>query len=456
MEPLIFIFNPLKSKIEDEFIRILKDNTNANYISLNSLNNLYHPADIHPDLIFLVLDDCCDHFKTFDISDINFCFPCIPVIGIIKSDSICYECSNIQKIIWNFITYPFKKEDVLLAVKWYSSNGNYKLNKISSSLKKHALFDLFIGESKATLEIKEKILKIANYDVTVLIQGETGTGKELCAKMIHFLSGRSKNNFVPLNCGAVPAELFENELFGHKKGAYTNADTNEKGLIAEADKGTLFLDEIESLPESMQVKLLRFLEERKYKPLGQSEYNNSDTRIIAASKESLRKLVEKNKFREDLFYRLNVLNLYIPPLKEREDDIPLLASHFIEKYSKLYDKKIQGILPQALMKMLHHSWSGNIRELENVILEAIIFNTAGWIEPGDLNFELPGDTSEYSSGSLKQEKESVINNFEIRYLKNMMSIFNGNISKAAIFAKKDRRAFYRLLKKYHIDAESYR
>jgi DNA-binding NtrC family response regulator len=203
--------------------------------------------------------------------------------------------------------------------------------------------------------------------------------------MIHFLSDRSKNSFIPVNCGAIPTELFENELFGHKKGAYTNAESTETGLIAEADKGILFLDEIESLPQLMQVKLLRFLEEKKYKPLGQSNYITSNVRIIAAVKENLRNKVKSNQFREDLFYRLNVLNIKLPSLKERKEDIPILVSHFINLFSKLHNKKKIGVKPLAMMKMLHYNWDGNIRELQNVIQKAVIMNVTGWIEEDNLD-----------------------------------------------------------------------
>ena len=364
----------------------------------------------------------------------------------------------LRKFVWNFFIYPFRKEEIFLTINWYCNkhfNLNQNIQAVYSSLKKHAAFDLFKGESKKSLEIKEKILKIAQFDVTVLINGETGTGKELCAKMIHFLSDRAKNPFVPVNCGAVPAELFENELFGHKKGAYTNAESNENGLIAEANNGTLFLDEVESLPELMQVKLLRFLEDKKYKPLGQSQYILSNVRIIAAAKKNLWERVKKNQFREDLFYRLNVLNLNLPPLQERQQDIPLLISFFIDRFSKLYNKEIKNVEPLAIMKMLHYEWAGNIRELQNVIQEAVILNSTGSINEDELN--LRASSKKFNSiGTFKSAKENSVSDFEKSYLNNLLASFKGNLTKASIFAKKDRRALGRLLKKYKLDPSTYR
>ena len=316
------------------------------------------------------------------------------------------------------------------------------------------MFDMLKGDSQKSQKIKEKILTVSRYDVSVLINGETGTGKELCAKLIHFLSDRADNNFTPINCGAIPSDLFENELFGHKKGAYTNAESNETGLIGEADNGTLFLDEIESLPLNMQVKLLRFLEEKKYKPLGQANYLSSNVRIIAATKENLKEKVKKNQFREDLYYRLNILSIELPPLRERIEDIPVLTSFFIERFSNLYNKVIKGIKPLVMMKMLHYNWEGNIRELQNVIQEAIIINTTGWIE--EENICICKKYPDNIISSFNEAKQKTISKFEKSYLRNLLIVFDGNLSKAARFAKKDRRALGRLLKKNDINPINFR
>jgi|WetSurMetagenome_2_1015567.scaffolds.fasta_scaffold56293_3 two-component system, NtrC family, response regulator GlrR len=456
MEPLVLIFNPLKSKLEKEVVDILKKYISINYFCLNDLYSSKQNLLVKPGLIFILLDNCCNNLENYDLENLYSHFSPVPVIGILKSNEVCSDCIYFKKYIWSFLTYPFKEADLLWLIEWYCHAKSSNTELVYNSLKKNTIFDLFIGESKKSLEIKEKILKIAQYDVTVLINGETGTGKELCARMIHFLSERSNNSFIPVNCGAIPSELFENELFGHKKGAYTNAESNENGLIAEANNGTLFLDEIESLREPMQVKLLRYLEEKKYKPLGQSNYVSSNVRIIAAAKENLWDKVKRNQFREDLFYRLNIININLPPLRERHLDIPLLISFFINRFSKLHNKDIKGIRPSAIIEMFHYPWEGNVRELQNVIQEAVLMNSTGWIEKEDLNFIQKNIKNLGSMDTFKSAKQSLINDFEKSYLNNLLVLFNGNLSLAAKFAKKDRRALCRLLKKYKLDPAVYR
>ena len=293
-------------------------------------------------------------------------------------------------------------------------------------------------------------------DITVLLQGETGTGKELTAKLIHHLSDRAKEPFIAVNCGAIPNELFENELFGHKRGAYTHADTTEKGLIYEAEHGTLFLDEIESMPITSQVKLLRFIEDKQYKPLGQSSIIYSDVRIIAAANQDLIKLVEKGEFREDLFYRLLVVNIFIPPLRDRKEDIPILARHFVERFTKLFSKKIECIKPEALMYLTYFSWPGNTRQLENLLQEAVILSECDFIEKEHLNFRKYNKNINYTVHSFEKTKKEISDEFEKKYLERVLDLFNGNVSKASQFAKKDRRDFYRLIKKHKIEPDIFR
>lgn len=316
--------------------------------------------------------------------------------------------------------------------------------------------DLLKGHSPCLKEIKKKICIIAPYNVNVLICGHTGSGKELTAQLIHFLSSRSQKPFVPINCGAIPKDLFENELFGHKKGAYTHAQNLEKGLISAANTGTLFLDEVESLPESMQVKLLRFLEDKKYKPLGQSNYLSADVRVIAAAKENLWKMVVENKFRADLFYRLNVVQICLPALRERCEDVPILAKHFVDQFSAIYNKQIVGISQTAIQKLIAYDWPGNVRELENVIQQAVIFTQNIWIEPKDLNLNSLTIYENNELGPFRSAKQWIIRNFEQNYLRKIMALCKGNITHAAKFAQQDRRAFNRLLKKHNINPVDFR
>lgn len=455
----VLIINPFNSSLKTQLINTINTLQNVNYFLMDDPDAEIDTLQRCPSLVAVLLDNC--NGKNLDLSKmetLHQIYPTTPILCFINTkNSGCKNCLNCQKFGWCFIHTPIYTEDVLFIIKWYLKENNKKKNQaIEFSLKQRSLFDLYKGNSLSTSNIKNKIVSVASLDVSVLLQGETGTGKELCAKLLHYLSKRSEGPFVSVNCGAIPTELFENELFGHKKGAYTHADTTEKGLINSAQHGTLFLDEIESLPKSSQVKLLRFLEDKQYKPLGQSSSVASDVRIIVASNCDLRQMVKNDSFRDDLFYRLSVVNIELPPLKERKDDIPILVQYFIEKFSKLYTKKILGIRPQAMMYLISHPWPGNIRELENMIQEAVIFNSNFWIDFDDLNFTKFGKNENFMLESFQKTKEQNIEDFEENYLKTVLKVFNGNVSRASGFAKKDRREFYRLIKKHKIKPSIYR
>ena len=433
-------------------IKALEKESGFPLVSIHSFDSLPEIRVYNVKLIFFICENSdnqiadLNEFQNF-ISDFSY----IPIIGVIDTSKVHLDEWVINKFIWNFLTIPFSSKDILLIIKRFIPAFNHTVREeFYSSIKRLSAFELFKGESDLILKVKEKILQISSFDVTVLINGETGTGKELCARLIHFLSKRTSNPFVAINCGAFPSELFENELFGHKKGAYTNADENETGLISAANKGTLFLDEIEALNEQMQVKLLRFIEEKKYKPLGQSNYISSDVRIVSAAKENLLSLVEKKKFREDLYYRLNVVNISIPPLRERKEDLSILLDYFFSKYCELYGKNIPGLAPLTVLKFQHHNWPGNIRELENLVQQLVVINTNRWIQPDDINFQPPNFIYDTQFQSFKQNKKHAIESFEKIYLQSVLKLFNGNISHAAKYAKQDRRAFYKLLKKYNM------
>ena len=232
-----------------------------------------------------------------------------------------------------------------------------------------------IGKSPAFAGQLQKIRFIGNCDSTVLITGETGTGKEMFARAVHDLGPRAGKPFAPVNCGAIPHDLIENELFGHTKGAFTSAVTSENGLVHETEGGTLFLDEIDSLPLSAQVKLLRFLQEKEYRQLGSSKTRYADVRIIAATNLNIEEAVAKGAFRRDLYYRLNIIPLHLPPLRERREDIPLLAEHFIRQYALEQNKVIDDVTPEAVQKLLLDDWPGNIRELQNAMERAVVFSS---------------------------------------------------------------------------------
>jgi two-component system, NtrC family, response regulator GlrR len=307
-----------------------------------------------------------------------------------------------------------------------------------------------IGEDPAFLAVKQKLPLVAKCETTVLLTGETGTGKELCARALHYLSPRAGKPFLPVNCGAIPVELFERELFGHMKGAFTGAWDVQPGLIAEAEAGTLFLDEIETLSLQAQVKLLRFLQDHTYQALGSPRLKQADIWILAATNTALTDKVRDGTFRADLFYRLAVITLALPPLRERRADIPLLADKFLVRYAARYGKEPLHWSSRAMESLCHYAWPGNIRELQNVIQQLVVLTDARTIEPEDLSI-LPSPTSQSrSNDSFQQAKAQIIAQFEQDYVTELLRLHRGNVTQAARAARIERRTLGRLIKKYHI------
>ena len=339
----------------------------------------------------------------------------------------------------DFVTAPFRASEVLpRAWKLLKTRGvkpapHYSPNSDLSSKRLIGVSPTFLSEAK-------KIPLIANCEANVLIVGETGTGKELYARAIHYGSARAGKPFMPVNCGAIPVDLVENELFGHARGAFTSASSLQVGLIEEANGGTLFLDEIDCLPIFAQVKLLRFLQEKEYRPLGSPTMRRANVRIIAASNLNLEEAVGNGKVRQDLFYRLNIISLSLPPLRDRREDIPLLAEHFLEKYSREMEKHKTGFSQEALHMLMVYGWPGNVRELEHAIERAIVLCESEIIEAGDL--------------LLSKAKE--IARFEKNYIQGVLAACKGNITRAAEVARKNRRAFWQLIQKHQIDVNRFR
>lgn len=319
--------------------------------------------------------------------------------------------------------------------------------------------DQFVGNNEAVLRELAKLPVYAACDAGVLILGETGTGKEVCAQAVHRLSARASGPWVAVNCGAIPAELVENELFGHAKGAFTTAHTSRPGLIAEAEGGSLFLDDIDCMPLSAQVKLLRFLQEHEYRPVGATAVRRADVRVIAAGNLRLPAMVARGEFRSDLYFRLNVLLLQLPALRDRRDDIAPLARHFINRFAAQHRREVGGLTVAALERLFAHDWPGNVRELQHVIERAVILAQGPLLKPQDLDLPVLPSTAELAlpaAESFRAAKGRVVQQFERSYIEHLLASCHGNVTQAALQAGKNRRAFFELMRKHAIEAAAFR
>ncbi len=407
----------------------------------------------HPDLIFLVFSPSllkqasglCQAIKRESLQ--------VPILVVIEEGNSEEMFELLELGVADFITPPLKAVDILPRVwrvlKW-ERESEFPIQRLKEKLGLKQL----IGENSAFLEEIHKIPLVAKCDVGILILGETGTGKELCARAIHYLSPRTRKPFVPVNCGAIPTELIENELFGHERGAFTSAFTSQRGLIREADGGTLLLDEIDCLPPCAQVKLLRFLQEKEYRPLGSTKTCQADVRVIADTNTDLEEIMREGKLRKDLYYRLNVIPLTLPPLRERPEDIPLLARHFLAKYGVEFNRQVTDFASEAIQKLVLYDWPGNVRELENVIQRALVLSTQTVIRDTDIVLPQPETTGRQES--FQKAKARVIEQFERHYIQELLLAHEGNITKAAQAARKNRRAFWQLIQKHHIDVQNFK
>lgn len=310
----------------------------------------------------------------------------IQVIILTGFGSIENAVEATQKGAFHFVSKPFNLDEILSLIDRALSHSQLQKenSQLRSALHEKYQFDNIVGKSNAITQVLEMIERVSESDSTVLVTGESGTGKELVAKAIHYNSLRANKPFVPINCGAIPAELLESELFGHIKGAFTGAIANRIGRFEMADGGTLFLDEIGDMSVNLQVKLLRVLQERTFEPVGSTKSIHSDVRVIAATNIDLEKAVEQGKFREDLFYRLNVIPIRIPALRERVSDIPLLFHHFMEHFNRSRQRDLKGVTPQAMEMLSNYNWPGNIRELENLVERLSILKGSGIVDICDL------------------------------------------------------------------------
>ncbi|HEX5750830.1 MAG TPA: sigma-54 dependent transcriptional regulator [Archangium sp.] len=319
-----------------------------------------------------------------------------------------------------------------------------------------------VGRGAAMQEAHRLLEQAARLDITVLLTGETGTGKELAARAVHLNSARREKPFVAVNCGALPAELVESELFGHGKGAFTGAAQAKAGLFEEAHGGTLFLDEVGELPLNAQVKLLRVLQEREVRRVGETRPVQVDVRVVAATHRDLRAAAAQGRFREDLFYRLNVFPVQLPPLRERKEDIPVLAAHLLDKHCKAMGRTLEGMTPEALRTLVGYPWPGNVRELENALMRAVAV-AAG---PGVTERDLPPEVRERQEGSLpggaakhlpyRDALDLARDRFSREYLTALLRDFEGNVTRAAEHAGIERESLHRLLKRYSIRSDDFK
>ncbi len=388
--------------------------------------------------------------------------PHVPVIILTAHGTITNAVEAMSRGAYCYLTKPYKPEELTLHVK--NALEKRRLTSEIATLK-HMLAERsqeknIIAHSPRMREIIRQVQQAAQTDATIAVYGESGTGKELIAEIIHLRSKRSTGPFVPVNCGALPEGLLENELFGHMRGAYTDARESRIGLFAQAEKGTIFLDEIGNTSPALQVKLLRVLQERELRPLGGDRAIKVDVRVIVASNKDLQKAVERGEFRDDLFYRVHVIPIYLPPLRERREDIPLLADHFLKQFNKSVGKEIKGFTPSAIQRMMLYHWPGNIRELKNTIERAVVLSMHDVIDVPDLiplaSMQEAAASATTAAPGLSVTYEDAKQDFEKSYLEHLLRQTQGNVTNAAKIADRYRGDLYRLMKKYGLKSEDFK
>lgn len=364
---------------------------------------------------------------------------------------------------YDFITKPFEHDALVLRLEKALERSRLisENRRLQTQSRESNTFEKIVGKSPVMQRIYETIQMVAKTDHTVLITGESGTGKDLTARAVHSLSPRAGGPFVAVNCPTVPENILESELFGYKKGAFTHATQNKRGLFQEADGGTIFLDEIGDISPAIQTKLLRVLQEKEIKPLGDSRPVHVDVRIIASTNQDLKAKIQQHQFREDVFYRLNVLPIHLPPLRERPEDIPLLANHLLQKHARELKRPEKMISPELMALFQQRRWDGNVREMENLIIQGILFSSSEMIEPADLGLSAEKENSGLWDESLqalpyKLAKEKHLHHFNHAYIGHLLAASNGNITQAARTCGMERQALQQIMRRYGIDAEKYR
>jgi DNA-binding NtrC family response regulator len=348
---------------------------------------------------------------------------------------------------FDYLTKPFRTDEILLSVSraLEQSGLRKELQRLRREVEGRYGLNNMVGKSEKMQRIFEMVSHIRDVPANILIIGESGTGKELVARAVHYHGARAAAPFIPVNCAAIPETLLESELFGHLKGSFTDAKKDRRGLFQEASGGTLFLDEISEVPQNLQAKLLRVIEDKEVRPLGADRGEKVDVRILAASNQDLEQLVAEGKFRQDLFYRLNVICIGLPPLRERPEDIPLLVEHFIKKFSDKTMRKITGITEEALTALLTYHWPGNVRELEHTIERAVLLGKEERISGTDLPPQLLANSNKEISLAQAISKGYTLKDLEREYVKKVLETTRGNKTEADQILGIDRTTLYRKL-----------
>ena len=399
------------------------------------------------------------------MQELHLINPEMPVIILTAHGSIESAVEAMKRGAYSYLTKPFEPGDLLLQIEKALEKRRLtaEVKRLKGLLEEKYEFSNIVAKSEKMQRVLETVSRIAQIDSTVYIHGESGTGKELIAKAIHIASARKEKSFVAINCAALPEPLLESELFGHEKGAFTGAIRSTKGLFTQAHEGTIFLDEIGDMPLSTQVKLLRALQERQFYPLGSEKPVAVDVRVIVATQKELEEEVKKGLFREDLFFRIHVIPIRLPPLRERKEDIPHLADYFLREFSRQMKKEIKGLTPQAMQRLMLHDWPGNVRELENTIEYAVAMTQQNIISedfvlqakmaPQELaESREKGEVSQDTLKPLKEARDA----FEKNYLVHLLKLSEGNVSQAAKLAGKYRADFYDLLKKHGLKTDDFK
>ena len=391
--------------------------------------------------------------------------PELPVIMVTGFGSVETAVEAMRLGAADYLTKPCNNKELLIKID-HALDGRRKdreIVQLKEELQGVYSFGNIVSRSEIMKDVIDQIKQVAETDVSILVRGGSGTGKELVARALHFNSGRRDAPFIPVNCSALPENLLESELFGYEKGAFTGAQKQRIGKFEEAYRGTIFLDEIGDIPQSVQVKLLRVLQEKSFSRIGGNEAVSVDARVVAATNRNLELMMRENDFREDLYYRLNVFPITLPSLRQRIEDLPLIAEHFLERYKELGGNVRKSLSPEVLSDMMMYSWPGNIRELQNLIKRAIIKTRGEVIERIELSAEQmeeqssgPGLSADETVPPFREYLSGIVNNAEEKYIRLLLDTHKGNVNQVAKLMEVDRKTVYRKMADLKIDPDAYR